>query len=449
MRSPALIVSLLLLALVRPALAAVEIVNGPMIGHVSDSSAHIWMQLNTSAKVAIHVFDRRNNEIAAVSSDVEGPAPFVYDTPIGSLEPNTLYHLELSIDDKKVNLPQNLEITTAPVPGDAATFSVAFGSGLDPKSDATALFKSVRLARPREFLFLGNCGLLPATEADFPAKHRDAFRTITDFHKQVRATPELQPLFRTIPTCAVWDDRDFGPALAGKDFVHAQESLIAFTRFWSNPDFGTPDVPGVFCNFTLADADFFMLDDRLYRTTLLSPAAAATQPAGSMLGEGQLAWLKEKLKASSARFKIIACGNPMLRDQSRAQSWADYPAEREAFLKWIFDSKITGVLFISGGGVTGGLTVRKPDAKVASAYPLFDLTSASLSTDTPPPAPAATLPATPDQSLSLGVVGDHHFGELEFGGPRTKRFVTLRLHDAAGKTKIEKVIFADDLKPAP
>ena len=57
-------------------------------------------------------------------------------------------------------------------------------------------------------------------------------------------------------------------------------ALVAFQRFWPNPDWGTPANPGCFCTFSLGDVDFFLLDARTFRS---APNAAtsgnSTSPA--------------------------------------------------------------------------------------------------------------------------------------------------------------------------
>ena len=45
----------------------------------------------------------------------------------------------------------------------------------------------------------------------------------------------------------------------------------------------------------------------------------------TMLGECQMAWLKDGLKASNAKIKIIASGSEWQRN-SHADSWSSYPA---------------------------------------------------------------------------------------------------------------------------
>ena len=60
-------------------------------------------------------------------------------------------------------------------------------------------------ARPCAALdeFLADAGIPP----DYASLGRMAFR-----HAQLRALPTLQPVLRTIPSVAIWDDHDYGDA---------------------------------------------------------------------------------------------------------------------------------------------------------------------------------------------------------------------------------------------
>ena len=467
-----------------------KIIAGPMIGHVSDTSARLWMQLNTSEVVTVRVFDVVQNQgLGSVRVDVEGPAPFIFDSPLSGLKPNHNYRIEVLFDNKEVDLPEPQPVLrTAPPPGEATTFTVGFGSCMSPAAlvageDAGArgggsgggrmpIFKPLDLIKPRAFFFLGNNGYLPVDFKEWPQKKRQAMRMLTDFHHRVRAAPDLQRLLRGSAIYGIWDEHDFGSADAGggmgadgtvEGFVFTKESRAAFIRYWPNPDYGTPETPGVFYNVTLGDVDFFVLDNRTFRTPPMRLAqGASTMPGGKgaetpaadpvvpsvMLGAGQLAWLKAALTQSNATFKIVACGCPLLPTYRPERTWAAYPEERSAFFTWLRGSKISGVVMITGGG--GGerfgseLSALTPPEKAVTEYPLYDLTCAPLAVPAALPAKDDTL----ENPMREGpaVSGINTFGTLDFGGPKSKRHLTMRVRDAEGKTRLEKVIFADELK---
>ncbi len=415
-----------------------DIVAGPMVGHVTDKSARVWMQLSTSGELSVSCIEvDSGREVSGVKVDVEGGSPFIFDTPLNNLLPNKNYRIEVKLDDRILKLPEPpLVIRTAPPAGEIATFNIAFGSCMNPHGRGTApIFKAVTALEPRAFLFLGNSGYLPAKEEAFPTTRRAAFRFFCDLHSKIKTEPDLQQLFHSASCYGIWDDHDFGPNDSNRTWVYAKESQSAFQRFWANPDWGEPDNPGCYCNFSISDVDFFLLDGRMYRDPETDPARK------TMLGQRQLEWLKKGLKASDATFKIIACGSQTIADYSKSDSWSHYPDEQQDFIKWLHKNQIGGVLFISGNRNLGELTIKKPAGGDADAYPLVELTSSPLAAK---PAPDEVL-AVPNPDRSGDAVGENNFGTLDFGGPRGKRFVTLRLRDEAGKIKLEQTVFAGQL----
>lgn len=422
-----------MMVLAATSVRAAEISSGPMLGHITDTSARLWIQFSTACDVTIDANDvDRNRMVGRVRIPVEGPSPFVLDTPIGGLEPNHNYRLNITIDGKPANIPgQEIQIRTAPSAGEPDTFAVAFGSNFDPKNADSDMFKSIQLLRPRAFMFLGNNGFFPAAEEGWPELRRAAFRMMVDTHRRTRLYRPLEPLMRTTAMYAIWGDRDYGTIGANKDWVYKQESLVAFQRFWPSPFYGTPEAPGIYCNFTIGDAEFFMLDTRYYRDDDNAPNRQ------SMIGEGQMAWLKKELLESRATFKVICSSSPVL--PKIAGSWRNFP-EGETFCKWVEDQHITGMVFISGGNLYGEMTWRKP-AEGTSEYPLFDLTAARL---TPAEVAIQSFADNPDR---LGdPIAEPNYGTIEFGGPRAQRFVTLRLRDSKGNVKVERRAFATELR---
>ena len=111
--------------------------------------------------------------------------------------------------------------------------------------------------------------------------------------------------------------------------------------------------PGIYHKFSPDQVEFFMLDVRYHR----SPDKMIDDGIKTMLGERQFAWLKDGLKNSKAKIKIIASGSEWQRS-SHADSWASYPREREAFFDFLREEKITGILLISGDRhFTGGYQI--------------------------------------------------------------------------------------------
>ncbi len=418
-----------------------EIVAGPMVGTVTDHSARLWIQLSVARKVTVACYEAQSGQpISVLSQDAQGPLPFVCDIALTSLKPSTTYRVELKLDDDPVQVPgPAIVIRTNPAVAEEATFAVGLGSSLNVENGDAGIFDRVMDAKPRAFLFLGNSGLLPEKVEQFPVAHRAAFRFMSEMDSAVRREPGMQALLRTTACYGIWGERDFGGLGAGKDWPFAKESQAVFQRFWSNPGWGTPDNPGCYCTFGMADADFFLLDDRMFRDA--EPAAGEGDSGKSMLGDKQLTWLKRGLLASTATFKIIGCNSSLIAPYAH-NSWSRYQPEQGDFLKWAAENHISGLLFVSGNGGRGwGELSAIPANANGLGYPLLELSSAGL-------AGKSAMPGGPvSNSLrALPPVAENNFGTLDFGGVGDHRFVTLRIRDVSGKVRVEQTVFAGQLK---
>ncbi|MGH7453943.1 MAG: alkaline phosphatase D family protein, partial [bacterium] len=204
----------------------------------------------------------------------------------------------------------------------------------------------------------------------------------------------------------------------------------------ANPGYGIEGVPGVFMRFEWGDIEFFMLDDRYYR----SPNRMTDTPDKVMFGEAQIQWLMEALVSSRAPFKIVASGNQMLNPMNPNEAFSNYRHEQQKLLQEIQTQKVSGVLFLSGDIHRTELMKITP----TDFYPLYDFTSSSLTAglnqskrdlDNPARVPGTLF----DES--------HNFGILRFDGPRTERRVTLECYDKDGKKRWQQQIAAKELRP--
>ena len=106
--------------------------------------------------------------------------------------------------------------------------------------------------------------------------------------------------------------------------------MEAFRLFWGNPGFGTKETSAVFTKFEWADVEFFLLDDRTFRT----PSRRKTG-APVMLGDKQYEWLIDSLTQSTATFKVIAVGGQVLNPlrETFIENYAAFPEEKEKLFK--------------------------------------------------------------------------------------------------------------------
>jgi alkaline phosphatase D len=267
-------------------------------------------------------------------------------------------------------------------------------------------------------------------EADYDSRWGMAER-----YRHTRALPELQPLLRSTQHYAIWDDHDYGPDNANRSFPRKGESLALFKRYWANATYGLPGEPGIFTTVGFRDVDFFLLDDRYYRNS----DAAPERPGKTMLGEKQLAWLKDALLRSRALFKIIANGSQMLNEPTDREAWAHFSQERRGFLEWLKETKIPGVLFLSGDAHYAALYKLEGDS---TAYPLYELTCSPL---TARPRREEVEGRNP-LLVSGTLLEERNFCQLDFSGPKKARRLTISVLDADGVEKWRREIAAQELQ---
>ncbi|MCB1121986.1 MAG: alkaline phosphatase D family protein, partial [Verrucomicrobiae bacterium] len=124
---------------------------------------------------------------------------------------------------------------------------------------------------------------------------------LAEEYRSQRQVRSLQPVLRSIPNLAIWDDHDYGLNGHDRENPIKDVALKVFKDYWANPGYGLPDAPGVFFQYSYGGVDFFFLDGRYYR----DPATMDDGPGKTMLGSKQLAWLKAGLKKSQAPFKFL------------------------------------------------------------------------------------------------------------------------------------------------
>ena len=314
----------------------------------------------------------------------------------------------------------------SPAAADAPTFTLAIGScfflaGANPpkgKGDyggGFEIFEAIAAAAPDAMLWLGdNLYLQPPDFAD-PGSMAARYR-------RQRTFPPLRGLLTATAHVAIWDDHDYGPNNANATYRLKDETLALFQRYWPNPEFGLPDAPGVFGRVSYGDIDVFLLDDRWYRT----PDRAPEGPQKTMFGTAQLRWLRAALLASRAPVKLIAGGSQFLNRANRHEGWNHFAQEQKAFLDFLHEKRIDGVIFLSGDRhFTELLRVARPDA-----YPLHEFTSSPL-TSRPWKTPDRAEIENPD-IVPGTLVGKRQFGLIRATGSGATRQLTLESRDASG-----------------
>jgi alkaline phosphatase D len=329
--------SLIVLAVSRPSHGDVYLTLSPMLGHVGHDEARVWVKASGAARVSVLIGREKDLSDARL---VEGPqlsheADFMGHVVVKGLRPETRYYYSVLLDGEPALARPYPFLRMAPPPGTGGKFRFGFVSCVGRyAADAGAGWGDMAERADFDFLLmLGDNHYADTTDA---TKQREAYyahRGVAGFRK----------VATTRPTYGIWDDHDYGPNNSDSTVIGRDVTLRTFKQFWANPAYGQNENDGVYFRFSRGDVDFFMLDVRYHRW----PNKATDDGGKTMLGAGQLAWLKRELLASKAKVKFVASGSEWQTD-SQPDSWKSFDRERQEIWRFIRDNGIKGIVFLSG-----------------------------------------------------------------------------------------------------
>ncbi len=416
-----------------------RVLLGPMVGAVTQTSIPIWMQLSGDYFDAL---------VAYTTDPVAGPwqrtAPrraraqenYTLVITIDGLKPDTTYYYRVLTNGKqdkylRDTAPQH--VRTAPAA--PARFRVAFGSCARIQSDADQpIWRALSPYEPDLFFWLGDNiygdSTTPAT-------------LVTEYQRQ-RFVPSFQPIGRRVPQLAIWDDHDFGLDNFDRTNPIRREALEIFRQFWANPGAGTADTPGVFFDYNYGGVDFLFLDDRYHR----APDTDEDVPTKEFLGQGQFEWLKQRLLASRAPFKVIACGSGWSRLKGPGgDSWSAYQHERTRLFNFIRDNAISGVVLLSGD--THFPYVACAPWSEQGGYDLYDLVSSALAqflSDSPDGYERRIARMAPDRMIRPPLLNVNNAGIIDFDMTGPVPSLRFNVISVRGKELYDPVVLrADEL----
>ncbi|NUQ22387.1 MAG: alkaline phosphatase family protein [Saprospiraceae bacterium] len=417
---------------------APQLKSGPMVGYSDMREVALWVQTQESANVQIAYWDLANPRDTFLTNRVRTQTVNAHTAHLTAeqVTPGKKYGYRLYIDNQPIALNYPAEFQTQVLwqwRTDPPPFKMALGSCAyinedpydrpgTPYGGEYHIFQSIHNLKPDMMLWLGDNTYL--REVDWNSRSGILRR-----NTHTRSLPELQPLLASTHHYAIWDDHDFGPDNSDRSFVHKKWTLEAFKLFWANPSYGIDGKPGTATQFQWADVDFFLLDNRYYR----SPDNRETTEA-TMLGEDQLEWLIDALTSSRAAFKVIAIGGQVLNPAAVFENYASHhAAEREYLLKRIEEEDIKNVIFVTGDRHHSELC-QYTNTK---GNTLYDLTVSPLTSGS-----ARQVNDENPLRVEGTLLTQRNFGTMEFSGPRKAREVTIRLYDSNGKELWNRTIKA-------
>ena len=424
---------LFLLVIIWAHLTYAQLQNGPMLGYVNHREAAIWVQTQDEAKVEIIYQPLNSNkthiETAHTLDSHANTATLIAD----SLKPGMTYQYQIKVNDQFIgDKDKYFEFSTQKLwqwREEPPEWIMALGSCTyinekkydrpgEPYGGDYSIFNAVHEKEPDVMLWLGDN--IYMREVDFYG--------LSGYQKRYSHSRNIKPLQKLLANThhyAIWDDHDYGPNNSDRSNIFKYDALTAFKQFWANPTYGFNGNPCAVTQFKYNDAEFFLLDNRWFR----SPNNRKTGKR-EYLGEKQLQWLIDALVTSKATFKFVAIGGQVLSNAPLYENYATYPEERAQLLDLLVEEELKNVIFLTGDRHKTELSKIKRKGIV-----FYDLTVSPLT---------STAHDSSDEPNQYRVKGTHYakrnFGIVEFSGPYKERELEIIIHDKAGKKVWSKAI---------
>jgi len=426
---------------------AADLIAGPMIGHTTSHSAKIWVETNAPTTVQINYFVNTSNykqrpwtfspmKKGSAVGNTSKDFPYTAVIELEGLSPRAEVRYDVLVDGRIIRPHGPQVFYPMPVEDEdpeGSKFMVAFSSCMYPsRVPHQPIWHKALQHRPVAFLYIGDINYMPQKKEEYAVDRETVAHSMIKYHREARQLPGVRSLMATTPSYGIWDDHDFGPNNSDRTFQWRELSLETYNHYWPNVE---PHDGGVFHKFSIADVEFFMLDNRFNR----DPNNAEDRDA--MFGEKQMAWLREGLKVSEATFKVIVNGGTMVTD--RGENWANFGSEREDFLQWVFGNRINGVFFIAGDWHVGALNrLNRPQDE----YPLYELISSNSGVYPEPINNDITAAWGVNDYTAANPYSGYNFGALWFSGKPGQREVTLQIIDEDGHVRIHRKVHEKDLE---
>lgn len=407
-----------------------EVLSGPMPGHSTMRMVKVWLQTNQSSNVLLKYWPKDSMHLSTDSETIQTQKESAY-TALFELdtEPGQIYQYEVYLDGVKKIFEEELHFQSQTLwqyRMDPPAFTFGLGScayinetAYDrpsrPYGGDYGIFDVIAEENPAFFLWLGDNIYLREVDYDSPSG-------ILKRYDHVKQLPQLQKLWTSTHHYAIWDDHDFGPNDSDRSYIYKEDALDAFEMYWANPSYGlTKERDGICSQFKWNDCEFFLLDNRYFRSPNKRKNTEHT-----MLGKEQLEWLLDALSSSRASFKFIAIGGQVVSDAAVYENYANVHAkEREYLLNSIKEEGIKNVIFLNGDRHHSELSMMDENG----APVIWDFTVSPLT---------SSAHDASNEANSYRVEGTHvaerNYGLIEVSGKRKERVLKLFIKDKEGKT---------------
>ncbi len=405
--------------------------SGPMLGYSEMLEVAIWVQLNNEADVKISYWPVNTPEVKHYSNTVKTNKKSAFTALLvaDTIEPGINYEYRLLVNNTVIDLPYQTTFQSQKIwkwRTEPPDFSFVMGSGtyINEKKydrpgkgygDGYQIFNSMLKLKPDFMIWLGDNIYL--REPDWNSKTGIFHR-----YTHTRSLPEMQAFLASTHNYAILDDHDFGPNDSDRGFWNRNQTMDAFELFWANPSYGVGDIKGAITSFQWADADFFLLDNRSFRSPNRRKTGERTQ-----LGEDQIQWLFDNLTSSYGTFKFVVLGGQFLSTSPTYESYSNYgfDKERQRIIDFIYEENIQNVVFLTGDVHFSEISVLRTEGEPV----IWDITSSPLNSG------VNIYADEKDNKLRIpeSVIMERNFAELSLTGPVDNRVINVNYYDSDGE----------------
>ena len=283
----------------------------------------------------------------------------------------------------------------------AKVLTIAFGS-CNRTGEPQTYWDTIASHQPAAWLWLGDNIYADTDDPEQMAADYRAQKTHPNYAAFEMAVPKIY---------GVYDDHDYGQNDAGKEWeIKAEAKALAADFFEIPADAAVRQREGLYQAYDVEGADLtvrlIFLDTRYFRDPLIPSTVPGERyvpnPNGDVLGDAQWAWLENELRTSTADAHLIISSIQVIPAEHGWEKWANLPAARERLLALLQATRPALPLLLSGDRHLGEISrLDRGD------YPIFEITSSSLTNATSNPEEVNTHRISPQ-------VGERNYGLLHF-----------------------------------
>lgn len=407
-----------------------QLSSGPMPGYSEMKEVAIWLQTKSPAEVFIkYRLQGTKSEHYTNSVQTNKKTGFTALLIADTLEPGNTYEYDVYVNGIKEIFPFVTVFKTQILwkwRSDAPDFSFLMGSGAyinEEKYDRPGkgygaeyeIYNAMTNEHSDFMIWLGDNIYL--REPDW-----NSWTGIVHRYTQARTTPEMRNFLSSTHHYAILDDHDFGPNDSDRSFWNKNQTQEAFELFWANPSYGVGDIKGAITAFEYADCEFFLLDNRTYRSPNRRKTGEKTQ-----LGEEQLQWLFDNISSTYAQFKFVVMGGQLLSTSGVYEAYSNYgfDEERQRIIDFIYEEEIKNVIILSGDVHFSEVSVLRSEGKPT----IWDLTSSPLNSGFNTNA----LEQNNTLRIQESVIMERNYTKISVVGNKENRKLITNYFDTKGK----------------